>query len=162
MSRDEEFTAFVREASPSLMRTGWLLTGNSDAAADLVQAALVKSYLAWDRIDPTTAMAYTRRAMVNDNIDRWRKRHGEVTVGEVFDRPVGSFAADVENQLHVQRMLATLPPQQRRVVVLRYYEDLTEAQTAEFLNISVGAVKSTAHKAIAALRNHLVAEGEVR
>ena len=70
MSRDEEFTAFVREASPSLMRTGWLLTGNSDAAADLVQAALVKSYLAWDRIDPTTAMAYTRRAMVNDNIDR--------------------------------------------------------------------------------------------
>lgn len=162
MTRDEEFTTFVREANPSLMRTGWLLTGNTDAAAELVQAAFVKAYLAWDRIDPTTALAYTRRAMANDNIDRWRKRHGEVSVADVFDRPVGQFDADIDNQLHVQRMLATLPPQQRRVVVLRYYEDLTEAQTAEVLNISVGTVKSTAHKALAALRTHLVAEGEVR
>ena len=162
MTRDQEFTAFVREASPSLMRTGWLLTGDADTAADLVQAALVKAYLAWDRIDPATALPYTRKAMANDNIDRWRKRHGEVTVAEVFDRPVAGFDAVVDQQLHVRRMLAALTPQQRRVVVLRYYEDLTEAQTAEALDISVGTVKSTAHKALAALRTHLVTEGEVR
>lgn len=67
MDRDEEFTAFVREASPSLSRTAWLLVGNRDGAADLVQAALVKTYLAWGRVDRSTATAYARRAMVNDN-----------------------------------------------------------------------------------------------
>ncbi len=162
MSRDEEFTAFVREASPSLSRTAWLLVGSREAAADLVQAALVKTYLAWGRVDRATATAYTRRALVNDNIDRWRKRHGEVTVPEVFDRPGGQFDDTVTTQVQVQRMLATLPPQQRRVVVLRFYDDLTEAQTAEALGISVGTVKSTAHKALTTLRTQLIAEGGVR
>ena len=162
MDRDEEFTAFVREASPSLSRTAWLLVGSRDAAADLVQAVLVKTYLAWGRVDRTTAAAYARRVMVNDNIDRWRKRHGEITVPEVHDRPGGRFDDSVTTQVQVQRMLATLPPQQRRVVVLRYYDDLTEAQVAEALGVSVGTVKSTAHRALAALRTHLIAEGGVR
>lgn len=161
-TRDEEFTQFVREASASLGRTAWLLTGSHDAAADLVQAALVKTYLAWGRVNRATATAYARRALVNDNIDRWRKRHGEVPVAEVFDRPGASFDGDVENRLRVQRMLAALAPQQRRVVVLRYYDDLTEAQVAEALGISVGTVKSTAHKALNAMRSQLIAEGEVR
>ena len=161
-TRDEEFTQFVRDSSASLGRTAWLLTGNQDSAADLVQAALVKTYLAWGRVDRATATAYARRALVNDNIDRWRKRHGEVSVPEVFDRPGGSFDRDVENRVHVQRMLAVLPPQQRRVVVLRYYEDMTETQVAEALGISVGTVKSTAHKALNAMRSQLIAEGEVR
>lgn len=161
-NRDETFTAFVREAGPSLSRTAWLLSGNRDAAADLVQAALVKTYLAWGRVDRATATAYARKALVNDNIDRWRKHRGEQSVPDVFDRPGGEFDDTVATQVHVQQMLAALPPQQRRVVVLRYYDDLTEAQVAEALGISVGTVKSTAHKALNALRHQLIAEGGVR
>ncbi len=152
---DAEFTEFVRRVSPSLGRTAWLLTGNRDAAADLVQATLVKTYVAWRRVAPGTAEAYARRILVNENIDRWRRRHGEV-VG-VPDEPASpGFEARVADREHVRRMLAALPMQQRRVVVLRYYEDLTEQQTADLLGIAVGTEKSTAHKALAALKRQLV------
>lgn len=158
---DADFTEFVRRVSPSLGRTAWLLTGNQDAAADLVQAALVKTYVAWSRVTPGTADAYARRILVNENIDRWRRRHGEV-VG-VYDEPTSpGFEAGIADRDQVSRMLATLPPQQRRVVVLRYYEDLTEQQTADILGVSLGTVKSTSHKALAALKRQLVTEGERR
>lgn len=160
-TRDDEFTEFVRQATPSLGRTAWLLTGSEDAAADLVQAALVKTYLAWRRVTPATAMAYTRRILVNENIDRWWRRHGEV-VGVDREPASPGFEADIADRDQVRRMLATLPTQQRRVVVLRYYEDLSEQQTADLLGVSIGTVKSTAHKALSALRAHFVTEGERR
>ena len=73
--RDAAFTAFVEQATPSLLRTAWLLTGDHDAAHDLVQAALVRTYVAWPRVRPETALAYSRRILVNQRTDRWR-RHG--------------------------------------------------------------------------------------
>ena len=149
--QDAEYTAFVRAASSSLTRTAWLLTGDADLAAELVQEALVKTYLAWRRVRHGEATAYARRVLVNLNIDRWRRR--PATPSEDLDRAVPSNAEEViDDRDEVVRMLATLPPQQRRVIVLRYYNDLSEADVADHLGISVGAVKSAASRGLATLR----------
>ena len=157
-ARDAAFTTFVEQASPSLLRTAWLLTGDHHAAHDLVQAALVKTYVAWRRVTPETALAYARRVLVNERTDTWRRRHGEVAVADLPEQhgaPDPSGTTDDRDQ--VVRLLAGLPPQQRRVVVLRYYTDLSEQATAETLGISLGAVKSAAHRGLAALRSQLAA-----
>ena len=151
--RDEAFTVFVREATPSLTRTAWLLTGSRDAAADLVQAAFVKTYASWGRVRGDDALAYTRRVLANEHVDRWRRRHGEVAVPEIHDRP-GRPDGTVEDRDEITRLLALLPPQQRTVVVLRYYNDLSERAAADHLGISVGAVKSAASRGLATLRTH--------
>lgn len=149
--QDAEYTAFVRAASGSLTRTAWLLTGDADLAAELVQEALVKTYLAWRRVRHGEAAAYARRVLVNLNIDRWRRR--PATPSQDLDRAVPSRAEQVvDDRDEVARMLATLPPQQRRVIVLRYYNDLSEADVADHLGISVGAVKSAASRGLATLR----------
>ena len=140
----------MRAASSSLTRTAWLLTGDADLAAELVQEALVKTYLAWRRVRHGEASAYARRVLVNLNIDRWRRR--PATPSEDLDRAVPSNAEEViDDRDEVVRMLATLPPQQRRVIVLRYYTDLSEADVADHLGISVGAVKSAASRGLATL-----------
>ena len=160
--RDAAFTAFVEQATPSLLRTAWLLTGNHDVAHDLVQAALVRTYVAWPRVRPETALAYTRRVLVNERTDRWRRHGAELMVAappEAVTRP----ASATEDRDVVVRLLATLPEQQRKVIVLRYYCDLSEQATADALNISVGSVKSAASRGLAALRTQLAAiEGGVR
>jgi len=149
--RDAEYTVFVRSASASLTRTAWLLTGDADLAAELVQEALVKTYLAWRRVRHGEGTAYARRVLVNLNIDRWRRR--PATPSEDLDGPVaGNAEAVIDDRDEVVRMLATLPPQQRRVIVLRYYNDLSEADVADHLGISVGAVKSAASRGLATLR----------
>lgn len=152
---EESFTDFVRTSTPSLTRTAWLITGDAALAQDLVQSAYAKTLRAWHRITPGGALPYTRRAIVTENIDRWRRTRGESPVGLEFERPAPDrFEERVADRDRVARMLATLTPTQRRVVVLRYYEDLSEAQTAEALGMTVGAVKSAAHRALAALRSH--------
>jgi RNA polymerase sigma-70 factor (sigma-E family) len=155
--RDAAFTAFVEQASPSLLRTAWLLTGDHHAAHELVQAALVKTYVAWPRVRPEGALAYARKVLVNERTDGWRRRRGEVVVGEVPERPAPAQTASEDRDL-VVRLLATLPDQQRRVVVLRYYVDLSEQAVADLLNVSVGTVKSTASRGLAALRAELAAD----
>lgn len=160
--RDAAFTAFVKQSSPSLVRTAWLLTGDHHAAHELVQAALVKTYVAWPRVRPEGALAYARKVLVNERTDAWRRRRGEVTVDEVPEspRPAGTTSEDRDL---VVRLLATLPDQQRRVVVLRYYTDLSERAVADLLDISVGAVKSAASRGLAALRTQLTtSEGGLR
>ena len=160
-SRDADYVQFVQTASGSLMRTAYLLTGDREVAADLVQEALVRTYLAWRRVRPGEATAYARRVLVNLNIDRWRRR---VPVpSELPDRadpadPLGRS----DDRDEVVRLLATLPSQQRRVIVLRYFEDLTEADTAHHLGISVGAVKSAASRGVAALRERYTRVGGER
>ncbi|MDN5571715.1 MAG: SigE family RNA polymerase sigma factor [Propionibacteriaceae bacterium] len=152
-TRDAEFTDFMRSASASLGRTAWLLCGDAHAAADLVQAALVKTYVAWPRVRPAEALAYARRALVNESIDRWRRRRPEVPVGADFDRPLPDEPTSrIDDRDRIARLLATLPSRQRTVVVLRYYDDLSERAVAEHLGISVGAVKSAASRALASLR----------
>jgi DNA-directed RNA polymerase specialized sigma24 family protein len=118
--RDAAFAAFVDQATPSLLRTAWLLTGSTDAAHELVQASLVKTYAAWHRVRADEALAYTRRVLVNHNTDMWRRRRGEHLVSDLPERSHhDSHGADHRDE--VVRLLATLPAQQRRVVVLRYY-----------------------------------------
>ncbi len=156
-TRDEEFTAFMQRSGPSLLRTAWLLTGDEHLAADLVQNACVKTYLAWSRVRPETATAYARRAVVTSSIDAHRRVRREVVVPEPGDRLTFDDSADaVAERDRVSRMLDTLPPRQRAVLVLRFYEDLSERETADQLGISVGTVKSAASRGLNALRNHLV------
>lgn len=150
--RDVAFTAFVESASPSLLRTAWLLTGDHHAAHDLVQAALVRTYVAWPRVRSESALAYARRVLVNERTDRWRRHGAEVAVAALPEGRGASGTDGSDDRDAVVRLLARLPEQQRRVVVLRYYVDLSEQAVADLLNLSVGTVKSTASRGLAALR----------
>ena len=149
--RDAEFTEFVRSASKSLSWTAYLLTGEKDAAAELLQEALVKTYLAWPRVRHGEAAAYARRTLVNLSIDRWRRRPARPT--DDYDRPdLRDAERVIDERDELVRMLAGLPERQRRVIVLRYFEDLSEAAVAQCLGISVGTVKSAASRGLATLR----------
>lgn len=152
---DEAFAEFVRSSAPSLTRTAWLLTGDRGHAQDLVQNAYAKTLQAWGRLDAEGALAYTRRAVITGNIDRWRRTKGEVAVGLDFDRPApGSFEDRVADRDRVARMLATLTPEQRRIVVLRYHDDLSVARVADLLGMTEGAVRASCHRALQSLRAH--------
>ena len=162
-TRDAEFADFVNTASPSLSWTAYLLTGDSHSAADLVQEALIRTYVAWRGVRNGDATAYARRTLVNLNIDQWRRRTPTPT--EQVDRADRSNAeGTVDDRDELVRMLAALPTQQRRVLVLRYFNDLPEAEVARLLGISLGAVKSAASRGLANLRTHYVpvSEGEDR
>lgn len=168
--RDAAFTEFMQGATPSLMRTAWLLTGSTDASRELVQAALVKTYAAWPRVRRDSATAYARRILVNERTDRYRSTGHEFAT-EQLPEHAGATRTEVEDRDEIVRLLAKLPEQQRKVVVLRYYQDLPEAAVADLLGISVGAVKSAASRGLATLRTlstdprsttHATAEGGIR
>lgn len=146
-----EFTAFVTASSPYLARTAYLLTGRQDLADDLVQETLTRTYAAWPRVRGHDATGYARRVLVNLTIDGHRRRRAVLAEWVDLPDPVdGEAAADDRDE--VARLLARLTPQQRRIVVLRYFDDYTEAQTADCLGISVGTVKATCSRALARLR----------
>jgi RNA polymerase sigma-70 factor (sigma-E family) len=162
-TRDAEFAEFVNAASPSLSWTALLLTGDNHTAADLVQEALIRTYLAWPKVRHGGATAYARRTLVNLNIDQWRRRTPTpVEQVDGADRRNAEGAVDDRDEL--VRMLAGLPAQQRRVLVLRYFSDLPEAEVAGLLGITLGAVKSAASRGLASLRTKYstVSEGEQR
>lgn len=116
-----------------------------------MQTALAKTYRHWSRVSAGSPEAYVRKAMVRENISWWRRRRGaELVVAEIPDSPMPRD--DVERRLALDAALRELTPQQRAVLVLRYYADLTERQTADALGCSVGTVKSHAHRALARLR----------
>jgi RNA polymerase sigma-70 factor (sigma-E family) len=145
----ESFDAFVRARLPELLRFGRALTGSSEAAADLVQDALERTLVAWHRLESRDEPeGYVRRIMVNRNISVWRKLRREHVVADVHDRGFEDRRFDHD----MWHALSTLPPRQRAVIVLRYYEDLSEADIARVLGCSVGTVKSQASKALAKLR----------
>jgi len=162
---DEEqaaFSAFVRARSPALLRTAYLLTGDAMLAEDLLQTALVKTLLAWQRIrDRDQVDAYVRRVMVNTQVTWWRRRWRlELPAASLADRPVADASAEVDERDRLRRALAKLPVRQRTVVVLRYFDDLSEADTAALLGCSVGTVKSQSARALAKLRAALVLDGQ--
>ena len=149
----EAFRAFVVGRSPALLRTSYLLTGNRADAEDLLQTALAKTYLAWDRIREREALdAYVRRAMVNTQTSFWRRTRPESLYDEVPDLPGRDRTADTDLHDALWTALARLSRKQRAAVVLRYYEDLSEAETARVLGVSVGTVKSTTSRALSLLR----------
>ena len=140
--------------SPALLRTAYLLTGNRSDAEDLLQAALAKTYLAWRRIEDFSSLdGYVRRAMVNTHISWWRRRRvEEYPTDEIPDQPVCDNVDDSEMHDSLSRALRRLPERMRAAVVLRYYEDMSEAEVAERLGVSLGTVKSTVSRAVAKLR----------
>ncbi len=151
---DPGFGEYVTARSRSLLRTAYLLTGNRADAEDLVQAALAKTYLAWERIEDRGAVdGYVRRAMVNTHISWWRRRRlEEFPTDEVPDQAVADHAGHSDLQDSLRRAVDRLPQRMRAAVVLRYYEDMTEAEIADVLGVSLGTVKSTVSRAVAKLR----------
>jgi len=151
------FTSYVRARGPVLLRTARSLTANHSDAEDLLQTALAKTFVAWERIEDHRALdGYVRRALLNTRTSQWRKRKVDEFACEELPEPAGTPAADpAERQvLHdaMWRAVMKLPDRQRAMVVLRYYEDLSEAQTAEVLGVSVGTVKSAVSRALGKLR----------
>lgn len=149
----EVFEAYVVGRSGALLRTAYLLTGNRADAEDLLQTALAKTYLAWDRIQDKQALdGYVRRVLVNTQTSVWRRRRPEDPYEDVPE--VAGRDAHADSDLHAAlwTALSRLSRRQRAVVVLRFYEDLSEAETARALGVTVGTVKSTTSRALAALR----------
>jgi RNA polymerase sigma-70 factor (sigma-E family) len=151
------FASYVRARGPVLLRTARSLTANPLDAEDLLQTALAKTYVAWDRIEDHRALdGYVRRALVNTRTSQWRKRKVDEFACEELPEPSELPDTDpAERQvLHdtMWRAVMRLPDRQRAMVVLRYYEDLSETQTAELLGVSVGTVKSAVSRALGKLR----------
>jgi RNA polymerase sigma-70 factor (ECF subfamily) len=148
------FRDFVVGRSAALLRSAYLLTGDRGHAEDALQAALARVYAAWPRIRHREAVeSYTRRAMVRE-VQSWRRRRrvGVVLTDHPPDRPVLDTPGSDDD---VRSALLALPARQRAVVVLRYFDDLSEPQVADALGISVGAVKQHASRALTALRSRL-------
>jgi RNA polymerase sigma-70 factor (sigma-E family) len=148
----ETFTAWASARQPALFRTAYLLTADRSRAEDLTQTALIKVASRWARLRDGDPDAYARTCIVRDNISTWRRRRHELLVAAVPERATGDASASVDRRLALASALATLAPRQRTVLVLRYYADLTEQQTAEALGLSVGTVKAHAHQALSKLR----------
>ena len=154
VAEEAEFNEFVVARSSALMRTAYLLTQDHQLAEDLVQTALFKAALRWQRItgDPEP---YVRRILYTESISWWRRRTRRVdesTLRKDDERSVVGVDVDLDLQLSLERALQRLTPRQRAVLVLRYYEDLTEVETARALGVGVGTVKSMHRQALARLR----------
>jgi RNA polymerase sigma-70 factor (sigma-E family) len=146
------FDEFVAARSPALLRTAYLLTGEHTLAEDLLQTALAKCWFAWGRIDGPPE-PYVRRTIATTYATWWRRKwRAEWPTGSLPERATAAGTGSVDDRDALWRALGALPRRQRAVVVLRYYEDLSEAETATALGISVGTVKSQAAKALATLR----------
>jgi RNA polymerase sigma-70 factor (sigma-E family) len=151
---DAEFREFVSSRGRALLRSAYLLTGNLADAEDLVQSALAKTYQAWDRIEDRKALdGYVRRAIVNTHISWWRRRRvEEYPTDEIPDQPAADISGNSELHDALQRAIDRLPQRMRAAVVLRFFEDMTEAEVADVLGVSQGTVKSTVSRAVAKLR----------
>ncbi len=159
-----DFEEFAAAALPGLLRFGHVLTGDPLRAEELVQQALVSTWQRWKRIQHDQPYAYVRRAMVHTHTSWWRRSRRETPLPVGFD-PAGASGPDLAS-LSAERdrtfsALRLLPPRQRAVIVLRYYEDLSEADIAAVLGCSPGTVKSQASRALRTLRTHLSPDHEM-
>jgi RNA polymerase sigma-70 factor (sigma-E family) len=159
---EESFDAFVRARGEHFLRLAALLTGSPTEAEDLLQSSLLRLYQAWPRLGgPESAPdAYLRKIIVNTRRSWWRtKWRQESPTAVVPDRPDPGGGADPADRYVlgalVRSALAELSTRQRAVLVLRYIEDLPEASVADLLGVSVGTVKSQAHRGLRALRASL-------
>lgn len=153
---ETDFGEFVRAVMPGLLRYGYALTGNPHDAADLVQGVLERIGARWSHVVHKTGdpVAYARRAMANAHVSRWRRTRREQLVAEPPDTSV-VFQPDRFDGEPLWQALRALPPRQRAVMVLRYYDGLSEAEIASALGITKGTVKSQANKAMTSLRARL-------
>ncbi len=147
------FEEFVAGRGQALQRFGYALTGDWALAEDLLQTALARAYPRWSRLQRDNPEAYVRKIMINTWASWWRRRwRGEVPAADLPEQAGPDGYAGVDHRQALRSALAKLPPRQRAVVVLRYHQDLSEAQVAELLGISVGTVKSQGARALASLR----------
>lgn len=148
-SDEERFTDFVRAYSSSLFRTAYLMTGDYQRAEDILQTALVRIYQRWTRIDAMDRpLGYAQKVVVSQVVSWWRRRSSHESLLQPSDEPSwNGRVEDIAEHERVWQAVLSLPPRQRAVTVLRYYEDLTEAQIAETLGMAPGTVKSHGHAA---------------
>ena len=160
-SADEmTFRNFVEARSGALLRCAYLLVGNREQAEDLLQTALVKTYLAWSRIrDHGAVEAYVRRTIATTATSWWRSGvRRERAVGQLPERVGADQFVEAAERDAMWSHLNSLPARQRAVLVLRYYEGLAESEIAETLGIATGSVKSHAARGLATLRRRLANE----
>lgn len=143
------FAAFVGARQHALLRSAYLMTGDHHLAEDLLQGALAKLAMRWERLRDGEPEAYVRRILYRDSISWWRKHRRETVQKLTDDRGTPDETGGVDERLALLAALQTLTPKQRAVVVLRFYEDLTEQQAANVLGVSVGTVKRSAGPAMA-------------
>lgn len=145
------FEPWVAVAGPRLHRTAYLLTGDWATAQDLAQYVCVETWSKWRHVDSPDAFA---SVVMTRAVSKWWRRRwrGDVRVDAASDRLHDGWMS-VDRRVALMQALATLPPRQRSVLVLRFFEDLTEAQVAAALGCPIGTVKSTAHRALKALRS---------
>jgi RNA polymerase sigma-70 factor (sigma-E family) len=152
LHRHDDFREFVLARQQALMRTAYLLTGDAHLAEDLLQSVLIKVARQWSKLaGGGNPEAYTRKALLNQYISWKRRPRPEVPSADLPERGASHDDAALQ-RIVLRQALAKLTPKQRAVIVLRFWEDLTEAQTAEALSCSPGTVKSQAHHALARLR----------
>lgn len=155
---NEAFRMFVQTNGASLLHAARLLTGDHHRGEDLVQTALTRVYLKWDRID--APLAYARKALVTAHLDSTRRRWwGERPAATLPETPAQDTLQPADDRDELRRLLAGLDPRERAVVVLRYYCDLPERETAATLGMPLGTVKSTCSRALARLRVELSVGG---
>jgi RNA polymerase sigma-70 factor (sigma-E family) len=148
-----DFEEYVAAAWPRLMRSAWVLTGDWHRAEDLVQTVLARVYGRWSRIHDDAQDAYLRKMMVTTYLSWWRRKwRGELALEVLPERPAADHHAGPDLRLALAELLAGLPRQQRAVLMLRFHADMTEADTAAAMGISVGTVKSYTARALASLR----------
>ncbi|MFI8527440.1 SigE family RNA polymerase sigma factor [Promicromonospora sukumoe] len=157
--KEAEFASFMSRSAPALARTAWLLCGDTHQAEELVQQALMKTYLAWPKARQGEPLAYARRVLANQRIDGWRRRRREVLMS-ADTLPERAGDRQGTDELHAERdrlarALRLLPTKQRRIVVLRHLEGLSEREVADAAGVSVGTVKSTASRGLVRLREIL-------
>jgi RNA polymerase sigma-70 factor (sigma-E family) len=150
-----EFETYVAAQWRSLLRAGWLLTGNWTAAEDLVQAALARAWSAWPRVRVVAERdAYVRRILTNQFLGQQRLRSSSELPSDVLPETLSPDATvDVDRRLSLTHALEELPPRQRAAIVLRYFEDFSLEQTAAALGCSVGTAKSQTSRALDKLRS---------
>ena len=154
MDRYAGFSDFVQAREGALLRTAFLLTTDVQLAEDLLQSALANAALHWPRIRDGQPEAYIRSALYRESVSRWRHRRGvsELPTASMPERGDASREDEMDLRFAVIAALRRLAPRQRAVLVLRFYEDLSEGQAAEALGCSVGTVKSQTHDALRRLR----------
>jgi RNA polymerase sigma-70 factor (sigma-E family) len=155
---DAEFTAYAVQSAARMRRTAYMLCGDWQRAEDELQAALVKLYLSWNRVRAHGALdAFVRTTLVRGLIDErrrpWRRERPQAAIP---DRPAAG-PLPVEDRMAVRDALALVPPRQRAVLVLRFYEDCDVAETARLIGCSEGTVKSQTARGLARLRELLAA-----
>ncbi|WP_319459404.1 SigE family RNA polymerase sigma factor [Micromonospora sp. RTP1Z1] len=159
MDEDERarLADFVASRTPALMRVAYLLTGDRHAAEDLVQSALARTIPKWRTLRHADPESYLRAVMYREQVSWWRRlrRRRETTLTGGDEAVQADPSGNTDVRLAMRAALRQLPPAQRTVLVLRYYEDLTETQVAELLGCSIGTVRSRTHRAVARLRQLL-------